>query len=179
MFTFVFLESLTMHFTPNFSGTSHSVHFICFFRYSTHSTFSSWAASSCGVLMIIMLTPLVYSSSQSYPSVFHFMRPVRSVSLTCVYCFPLDMENIINPFLFDLLFCSKASLFTKWLTLSQMSQCWDSQRVSFYFVWSWIICFVLKLNFKFKRHYGNYNLMFCSWVIWSNTMSLGCWIWIV
>lgn len=107
--------------------------FLCFFRYSTHSIFSSWAASSCGVLIIIMLTPLVYSSSQSFPSVFHFMRSVRSVRLTCVYCFPLDMEKIIE-ILCDLLFCSKASLFTKWPTLSQMSQCWDSRRVSSCFV---------------------------------------------
>lgn len=123
---FVFEESLKMHFTPDllliFSGMAHSSNFLCFFRCSTHSTFSSWAASSCGVLIIIMFTPLVYSSSQSFPSVFHFMRSVRSVRLTCVYCFPLNMEKIIE-ILCDLLFYSKVSLFTKWPTLSQMSQC--------------------------------------------------------
>ncbi|CAG01724.1 unnamed protein product, partial [Tetraodon nigroviridis] len=38
------------------------------FRYSTHSTFSSWAASSCGASIITTLTPSVYLSSQSFPS---------------------------------------------------------------------------------------------------------------
>lgn len=37
--------------------------------------------------------------------------------------------------LFVLLFCSKASLFTKWPTLSQMSQCWDSRKVSCGGIW--------------------------------------------
>lgn len=133
----------------------------CFFRCSTHSTFSSWAASSCGVLIIIMFTPLVYSSSQSFPSVFHFMRSVRSVRLTCVYCFPLNMEKIIE-MLCDHLFCSKASLFTKWPTLSQMSQCWDSRRVSFWVEFGSNIIAILMTTIM---------------RIWLNIMSLACRIW--
>lgn len=97
----VFEESLKMHFIPDllliFSGMAHSSNFLCFFRCSTHSTFSSWPASSCGVLIIIMFTPLAYSSSQSFPSVFRFMRSVRSVRLTCLLVPSEHGEDNRNP----------------------------------------------------------------------------------
>lgn len=159
---FVFEDAFYSWFTPNFQWNGPFKQFLCFFRCSTHSTFSSWPASSCGVWMIIMFTPFAYSSSQSFPSLFRFMRSVRSVRLTCVYWFPLNMEKIIE-ILCDLLFCSKASLFTKWPTLSQMSQCWDSRRVSFCVEFdSNLIAIMMTTVMKKLKYYEKKYQYFCN-----------------
>lgn len=87
---------------------------------------------------------------------------IRKVSqMNMWFLFPLNMEKIIE-ILCGLLFCSKASLFTKWPTLSPMSPCWDSRRVSFWVEFGSDLIAMMMTTIR---------------MIWLNIMSLACWIW--
>lgn len=53
--------------------------FICLCRSSTHSMYSKCSASSCGWLIVIIITLRVYLLSPFSPLVSHFMRSARWV----------------------------------------------------------------------------------------------------